>query len=60
MVFHYKAEAHEAADAVEHQGGLQECLHPANNIVREFLLCAPPLSPAAPPGPSLRFVAPAP
>ncbi|PRW44966.1 Crossover junction endonuclease MUS81 [Chlorella sorokiniana] len=34
----YAEAAHAAADTVETQGGLLECVVPANNIVREFLL----------------------
>ncbi len=34
----YAEAAHAAAQTVETQGGLLECVVPANNIVREFLL----------------------
>lgn len=34
----YRAAAHAAAHTVDRQAGLLECLVPANNIVREFLL----------------------
>ena len=34
----YAEAAHTAARTVEMQGGLLECVVPANNIVREFLL----------------------
>lgn len=34
----YADAAHAAARTVETQGGLLECIVPANNIVREFLL----------------------